>query len=226
MTEDTQGFNRMMLVMAGMVALMFIASGIAWNQIPADMQIPVHWGIDGKPDRFGSKTEGLLLMPAIALVTVILFRLVPVIEPRKKHLLQSSNAYVATAVTVTAFMACLHFLLLGNLLELVIVGIETGVPFLLGLMFVVIGNYLGKVRSNFMFGVRTPWTLTSELSWNKTHRLTGKLFVAAGGLSVLSVFIIPYHSFYVLLTLTIGAGLVSIVYSYLVWRDDPDRRTG
>ena len=50
----------------------------------------------------------------------------------------------------------------------------------IGVMLIVMGNFMGKIRSNFVFGMRTPWTLSSELSWNKTHRLTGKLFMLWG----------------------------------------------
>ena len=128
--RDKVDFNGMLTVMLMIVAVMFLASGYAWLLLPDDIQVPLHWGIDGQPDRWGDKTEGLLVMPVIALVTVVMFRLVPVIEPRKRNLLQSSNAYVVVGTTVVAFMAALHLLMLGNLMELIVIGIGSAVPFL------------------------------------------------------------------------------------------------
>ena len=94
-----------------------------------------------------------------------------------------------------------------------------------GLMFIVIGNYLGKIRRNYMFGVRTPWTLASELSWNKTHRVTGKLFVVSGLLIVLASFWSPIVAFYTMMVTILGAVLFALIYSYLVWKRDPTVQT-
>ena len=84
------------------------------------------------------------------------------------------------------------------------------------------GNYMGKIRSNFTFGVRTPWTLTSELSWNKTHRLIGRLFFATGLLTLIAA-LIGLESWVVgfILAGTFGSLIVAMVYSYIVWRNDP-----
>jgi uncharacterized membrane protein len=89
----------------------------------------------------------------------------------------------------------------------------------------VIGNFLGKTRSNWFMGIRTPWTMSSELSWTKTHRLGGRLFLAAGLLSiVLGLVTNAQVVFFALLPSIAVAAVVPIVYSYFVWRDDPERR--
>ena len=91
-----------------------------------------------------------------------------------------------------------------------------------GLLFIVIGNVLGKVRSNFMFGVRTPWTLSSDLSWNKTHRLVGRLFVLLGLATIVVGVVGGTTAFVVVLLGGIGVVLVvAFVYSYQVWKSDP-----
>jgi uncharacterized membrane protein len=96
-----------------------------------------------------------------------------------------------------------------------------------GAMFLVMGNYLGKVRSNYVFGVRTPWTLASELSWNKTHRLAGRMFVACGALLIVAA--LTGISGTLLLSILIGsisvAVIIPTVYSYFVWRNDPQKAT-
>jgi len=102
----------------------------------------------------------------------------------------------------------------------VVIGIGVGV----GVMFVVLGNVMTTIRSNFMFGVRTPWTLTSELSWKRTHRVVGSLFVAAGVMTVMVSLIAPAALVWFILGSTVLILVVSFVYSYIVWRDDPDKR--
>lgn len=226
MNDQSQiNLNQVMLMMFIFIAAMLVVSGYAWTTLPDDVQIPVHWGFDGQPDRWGGKWEGLLMMPGVALLTALVFRIIPVIEPRQRHLMQSSLAFSVVCVAIIGLLAALHILIVSNLLGWIEIGINIAVVFLLGAMFVLIGNYLGKVRSNFMFGVRTPWTLTSEISWNKTHRLAGKMMLASGLVSILSAFIVPDYAMIVLLVTVLGTTLVAVVYSYLVWKSDPNKST-
>ena len=102
------------------------------------------------------------------------------------------------------------------------VQISLVVPLAVGILFVVIGNYMGKIRSNFMFGIRTPWTLTSDLSWNKTHRVGGRLFMILGVMLVLTGLTSPPGWWiYLLLGSVLLMVVFLFVYSYLVWREDP-----
>jgi len=97
---------------------------------------------------------------------------------------------------------------------------------LVGAMFMVIGNFLGKIKSNFTMGIRTPWTLTSNLSWNKTHRLVGKLFVVLGALMIVGGFLAqPIVMVWLVIGGSIGTIAVALPYSYIVWRSDPERST-
>lgn len=95
----------------------------------------------------------------------------------------------------------------------------------IGILFMVIGNRMGTVRANYMFGIRTPWTLTSDLAWDKTHRLMGRLFFVSGlVLVLLSLFGRPEV---VLAAMLVLIGLILVVgfaYSYRVWKTDPDKR--
>ena len=154
----------------------------AWAQTPAGAQVPIHWGVDGQPDGYASKEVALLLTPGRSRRA---WRppadFLPRFEPRAQ---EPRRVRVRPTVQVTIAVlrpdgraAADGRARRGRLARStspVVLGIATGV------LFVVIGNVLGKVRSNFMFGVRTPWTLSSDLSWNKTHRLVGRLFVLLG----------------------------------------------
>lgn len=220
----TQNFSlRNILILSGVVVLAMLAvSSYVWGQIPAGEQVCVHWNAAGVCDDFGSKFTGIFLMPLMTLGLVGLFAIIPRIEPRASHIAQSRKAYLAVWAVMLLFLLGFHIVLMLNLLGRN-VDISIYAPFLVGVMFIVIGNYLGKVRSNFMFGIRTPWTLSSEMSWNKTHRLGGKLFVLLGILFVvINVFTTGEVWVYILLGSIMVMLLVLTVYSYLVWKEDPE----
>ena len=94
----------------------------------------------------------------------------------------------------------------------------------IGAFFIVIGVILPKVHPNWFVGIRTPWTMTSDLSWNSTHRLGGWLFAVIGAATLVTGFIMPKAALWVLLA---GGGAVVVAlfaYSYVVWKGDPARR--
>ena len=94
------------------------------------------------------------------------------------------------------------------------------------ILLIAIGNMLGKARPNWFFGIRTPWTLSSDLAWDKTHRVTGRLMVIGGLVMLAAVVLLPVKfAFLILLIGAIGPAAFGIVYSYIVWKSDPDRET-
>ncbi|MDJ0756132.1 MAG: SdpI family protein [Ardenticatenaceae bacterium] len=206
---------------AAVVLIMTVVSFWAWGQIPEGAQIPVHWNARGEVDRYGSVFEGLFLMPLIMVGITGLLYAIPKIEPRRLNIAQSIKAYKAVWIGLLIFMSILHGALILSVLGYA-VNIGFLVPMMMGILFVILGNYMGKIRSNFMFGIRTPWTLSSELSWNKTHRLGGRLFVLVGLLMIVTSFI-PASEFwvYVMMSSVFGMVIVLFVYSYLVYRSDP-----
>lgn len=216
----------MILVSVAVLGVMALASAWAWVQLPPDAQVPIHWGADGQPDDWADKTVGLWLMPAIVAGVAVLLAFIPRFEPRRSNLARSSRAYGAVWIGVMLLLGGLHLLAisvaLGATMDLTrIVMVGTGV------LFVVMGNYLPKVKPNYMMGIRTPWTLTSDLAWRRTHRVGGRLFVIEGlllaGLGLLGV------SGEILVAVVLGAVVVLIAvtftYSYQVWKSDPERRT-
>jgi uncharacterized membrane protein len=91
-------------------------------------------------------------------------------------------------------------------------------------MFIATGFFMSKLHSNFIFGIRTPWTLSSNLAWNKTHKLGGRLWIAQGLLFIaFSLFTSGEVWVYLLLASIIATSSILVVYSYLIWKKDPDR---
>ena len=218
---------RSIVVIGGVIVLAMLAvSAWAWPQIPADAQIPIHWGPDGQVDGHGPKWVGLLGLPAVALAIVGLLAVIPRFEPRRANLERSSTAYVAIALTVVGVFAVLHVVAvmaaLGSDINTTTVALAGT-----GVLFVVMGNFMGKTRSNWFFGIRTPWTLSSDRSWTQTHRLGGWLFIAIGiAVLVATLAFGPGVALWIM----VGGLAVSVIglfaYSYVVWRDDPARQTG
>jgi uncharacterized membrane protein len=188
--------------------------------------VPVHWDINGVPDGYASAIVSFAIMPLTTIGLLVLFGLIPRIEPRRANLERSANAYRTTAVAVILLLGGMQVaIVLAGVGRAVPVGILIGVG--IGVLFVVLGNVMTTVRSNFLFGVRTPWTLTSDLSWDRTNRLVGRLFVLAG-LTMVVLGLIGQTALLIwVMVAWIAVILVaSVVYSYRVWKIDPNRRTG
>ncbi len=210
------------LMISGILILaMFLLGGYAWIQLPADQQIPVHWNAAGEADRYGGKFEGLMLLPIIGAGTIVLLAVIPRIDPKRINIERSGKAYGMTMIGVIVFLTFLYITTTLQTLGYA-VSLNRILPIGMGIMFMIIGNYMGKVRQNYMFGIRTPWTIASELSWNKTHRMGGWLFFGFGLLFTLFGVISGSAAW---LLPMIGGLLVLVVilmaYSYYVWRNDP-----
>jgi len=217
------------LILTGALALQ------TWNSLPATGDIPVHWNIDGRPDQFEQKSgvwKYLLLMPASVGLIGLLLAVVPMIDPRKANIEAGRKAYLATWLGTLALLTLIQG---GICLAMLKASGETGLPkdavrYIIagcGVLFIIIGNYLPKTRSSFLFGVRTPWTLSSDIAWEKTHRLAGPLFMLAGALGIAGSFLL--NGIWLALQLSalvITAAVISIVYSYFAWKNAADRDDG
>jgi immunity protein, SdpI family len=206
-----------------MLATMFGLTAAAWSSAPD--RIPVHWGLSGQPDRYGGRFEGLLLLPLMALGLYLLLLFVPRIDPRRGHYDQFSGVYTIVRTALVGFTLALdvfiQFWIRGHQADINVV-----IPIAAGTVMLVLGNYLPKIKSNWFIGVRTPWTLSSEESWRRTHRLAGWLFVASGALIIGLTLVWPQAGVIALVATVIPSAIISIVYSYFAWRSDPARERG
>jgi uncharacterized membrane protein len=206
-----------------LIGAMLAASAWAWSRLPAGAKIPIHWGLYGQPDGFASVPLGLLLGPAITASIVLVFIVIPRIEPRRLNLGRSAKFYHTAWIALVVLFAFIHGL---SLYSAVYAGVPVGgfVMAAVCILIAVIGNYMGKTRSMFLGGVRTPWTLTSEYSWQRTNRLMGWLFVVAGVLGFIAVIALPLRvaaeSF---ISTLIAAIVFGLVMSYVFWLRDPER---
>ena len=115
----------------------------------------------------------------------------------------------------------LFFALIFFLTNLTAIGyninISTYIPLLVGLLFIIIGNYMGKIKMNWFMGIRTPWTLSSEETWNKTHQLGGKLFMISGLLIAIQVFLPEKYALPIFILAIANILIGTIFGSYLIY---------
>ena len=209
------------------IALVAMLAVSAWGlaQVGPDATVPIHWNVEGEVDGYGPAWFAFLMIPAITAGIVGLMALIPRIEPSRENLRRYAPAYRTLSIAVVLLMAVVHLVVvLGG------VGMDVPVGFIVGtgvgILFLVMGNVLATVRSNYMFGVRTPWTLSSERSWDRTHRMVGRLFVVTGlAMIVLALTGIMWLVMGVMLVMLAVTLVGGYWYSYRQWRADPDDRT-
>lgn len=206
-----------LLVVATMLGVsLFVASAL-----PADMQLPIHWGLDGEADGFSDKWTALLLPPLLTAGVSLLFYFLPAIEPRRQGLERSQGLYLWGWFALLLMMAVVELALVALALRwplqanhLIIGG--------LGAMLIIIGNQLGKSRSMYLIGLRTPWTLASEDVWIRTNRLAGKLMVGGGSILILAAILpLPSGSLATIMLAVIAVfTCVPVAYSFHLWRGE------
>jgi uncharacterized membrane protein len=197
-----------------LILLAFFVPIVAYDRMPAS--VPTHWDTSGQADGWMSKPWGAFVMPGATALVFALLLLLPRIFPRGFRMDQFASAYETTLLTIVAFLA-----FISTLVTLAQVGIpvpmERAVRSGAGMLFIVIGNLMGKLRRNFFIGIRTPWTLASEEVWLRTHRLGGKLFVLAGFVVFVSALVATHGTAIVIVAVSIAA-LVPSAYSFWLYR--------
>jgi uncharacterized membrane protein len=225
------------LIWSALLLAIMVATVLATtNALPDSHSIPLHWGVDGTPDRIGSRAQAaatLWILPGVSLFVAAVLAAAPLIDPRRGNIEKGRKAYLVTWISVMVLMA---FVTAGVCLGTVkgahggfdSRGLVRWIIANCALLFIVIGNYLPKTRPSYMFGVRTPWTLSSDMAWEKTHRVAGRLFIIAGVLGFIGAFV--WSGIWLALQLSalvFAAAIISVVYSYFAWRaaDDHDEGT-
>ncbi len=203
-----------------LILVMFCLAIALWPSSPERM--PVHWNWKGEPDGMGGKFEGLLIIPLITLAIYLLMVVLPRIDPGRANYRLFRGPYNVIRMAIVGVMAAIYFVMVAAQRnpQLNIVAL---VPVIIGLMFVVFGNLMGKLRPNWFVGIRTPWTLTSKLSWTRTHRVGGVGMVVLGLVLMPLGFLKTNASLWILLIGVLGWVVFLLVFSYFVWRIDPDR---
>lgn len=192
-------------------------SVLAYPRLPEN--VPVHWGIRGEPDRWGTRFEGAILFPALMLGTWLVLRLLPRIDPRAPNYAKMQSTYDFMINAVLSLMLAVHAMVLASGLGYAVpVGRLT--PVLVGALLVSLGNVMPRARPNWWFGIRTPWTLSHDRVWERTHRVGGYAMTAAGVVILVGAALPGAWPFAVFIVAAAFAAIYPIVYSYFAWREE------
>ena len=213
MKQQASNFDLNSILTGLLLILPFILIAIYWDQLPD--KIPIHIDINGEIDRYSESKAGIFLLPVINVLTFLLLIAVPFIDPKKK-IAQFAKTYDKLKLILIAFLTVLFLAFFSMALGYKTVHLA---EYIILFFFMILGNYMSKMRPNYFIGVRTPWTLESEEVWIKTHRLTAYLWTLASLIMLVLRFLIPGKSFGPLLIVyIIVIALVPIIYSYVLYK--------
>ena len=204
--------NKKLNILLFILCLLPVVVGIIMYPKLPD-QVVTHFGADGQPDGWSNKFIGIILLPsALALLGLFVPRLIR-LDPKNKDInpkLENCIAWIIPIITIMcSSVTILNALGYNTKVEIII-------PCVVGIMLMIIGNYLPKAKQNYTVGVKIPWTLNDEENWDKTHRVAGFVFTIGG-------FLIALSSFFkirtiVLLIVIFSMIFIPTIYSYIMYR--------
>ena len=212
-SKSTSSKNVIIAAIA-LIIISFIISIYFYNLFPE--KIASHWNTSGEVDSYMSKGIGLFLFPIVSLAILLLFLFIPLIDPLKKNIVKFRKYFDWFILLIIFFLFYIYLLtIFWNL------GYEFNMNLALipalGFLFYFIGILIEKSKRNWFVGIRTPWTLSSDKVWDKTHKLGGKLFKISGIIAIIGIFFEKYIIWFVLIPVLISV-VWTFVYSYVEYR--------
>ena len=199
------------------IGIIALGAYVAWMYPGLPDPMPTHWNAAGEVDDYTAKAIGAPLIVGIPVFSFLIFKLIPVISPR--------------GFRTESFTGTLNILMVATVVFGSVIGVgairaarDTSIDIsnfvfvAVGLLFIVLGNFLGKVRKNFFLGIRTPWTLASDEVWAKTHRLGGWCFVIAGLVMAVMGVLVPASGMEWVIGIVVIIALIPVVYSFFAYR--------
>ncbi len=198
------------------IVLSFAVSFVLWPQMPERMAS--HWNFQGQADGYMPKFWGLFLMPFISLLLFLFFLLVPKIDPLKENIKKFRKYFDSFILLIFLFLFYIYLLsLVWNLGAKLNIG--RAVAPALGIVFYYAGVLMEKAKRNWFIGIRTPWTLSNENVWNKTHRFGGKLFKISGVAAFLGLFL-PKQAMWLIIVPIVFSAISIVFYSFLAFQKE------
>lgn len=192
-----------------------IMAGAVYRRLP--QEIPTNWGFDGAVT-YGAKSN-IWLIAGMAPLLAGLFQVLPYIDPKKRNYLKFMEVYRSFQLFMQIILVIVVGIILTESFRPGTIEVSTVVTALCGALFMMLGNMMPKFRQNFFCGFRTPWALTNETVWNKTHRLGGRLMFGAGILGFAGAFLPWERMKLVMLFVPLGvATIVPYIMSYVWFR--------
>ncbi len=206
------------------IVLLVLSVGLAlyyYPQMPDRMA--THWNFEGEANGYSSRLLGVFLFPLTMLIMTVLFFVIPRVDPLKKNI-EDFLVYYQRFVTFLLIFLIVVFIqtFLWNKGMKVPIGLIVSVG--VGVIFYYSGVLCLKAKQNWFIGIRTPWTLSSDTVWKKTHQVGGRLFQVAGILAVIGVFMGQY-AFYFVIVPVLSFTVFIVFYSYFVYRKEKNKNS-
>jgi len=200
-----------------------VAAGIsiwAYPQLPPT--VATHWNVRGVADGFSSRLMAVSIMPLVIIAMTGVFNVLPRLDPRRANYTKFIGTYWLIANAVILFILIGHGMIVATGLGYP-VKIGRTMPIGVGLLFIVLGNYLTRVEPNWFVGIRTPWTLSSDTVWRKTHRTGGWLMVLGGIVIAACAFFPPGAFLPLFIAAVLIMAVIPIVQSYVLWKREQSK---
>lgn len=206
-------YKKQLIISSILILLPMVFGLFMWDQLPDTMT--THWGVDGQADGYSSKAFAIFFLPLFLLGMHLLCVWITDLTNRSNEQNFKVMNMIFWIMPVISFMSngMVYAIALDKVWDM-----NALMPILMGLMFTIIGNYLPKCRQNTTIGIKVVWALNNEENWNATHRFSGKLWVAAGLVSMMTVLLPMKIGYPIMFVALIGAGAGSTLYSYLYYK--------
>lgn len=200
--------KKLVLFTSILILLPSLVGCVFWNQLPEE--IPTHFNLLGQADGYNHKMSAIFGLPTLMLLMYWLLLFLMIKDPKSSNI---SSKIQLLIYWIIPFVSCLSMISIFG--ESLGYSMMSGIlaQIFMGVVMIVIGNYLPKTRRNYIIGIRLPWTLESDKNWRKTHRLAGKIWVLGGLLLFLNSFVQLYVYWVFFLTLFFVV-IIPSVYSY------------
>lgn len=189
---------------------------LLWNRLPDPMA--AHWNINDQVDGYMPKTLAVFLLPLFTLGMLLLFLLIPAIDPLKANIAQFRATYNLFITLIVAFLIYLYGLTLAWNLGYTYFRMSGALLPALGLLFIFMGFLMRQAKRNYFIGIRTPWTLASDTVWEETHRVGAILFILSGVIAFFGGFFGGFTALCFMLIPTMGSTLFLLIYSYRLYK--------
>lgn len=203
--------HKKMIVLTSIITLLPIFMGLLlWKRLPDSMV--THWGIDNEPNGCASKTFAVFGLPLIMLLGHVVCVIAMHIDPKVKNISNKVFLVILWIFPLVSLLVCnaLYGYNLGYGLDM---GFLCGL--IIGIMYLILGNFIPKVKPNYTIGFRISWALCDPENWYRTHRFGGKCLVIGGIIMIVTA---PFQNMWVLLALVIVPCILPVIYSYLYYR--------
>jgi uncharacterized membrane protein len=202
------------IIIVGLIMLSFFTSVYLYPLMPD--KLASHWNIGNKVNGYLPKFYALFLMPFISVGLFLLFITIPKIDPLKKNILKFMKYYDRFVTVIVGFLFYLYILMILWNIGIVFNTIQVMMP-AFGVVFYFCGDMIENAKRNWFIGIRTPWTLSSDKVWDKTHKVGGRLFRILGVIAIFSAFVTDLTIWFVFIPLVLVVAYL-VVYSYVEFK--------